>query len=379
MSQLFKQKYFCQICDRQCRDKDGFICHMNSNTHKLNMERVAQNPEEYINNYSFQFEKDFLDVLKRLSHSSYISANRVYQEYITDKTATHMNATRWSTLTDFIKNLQQRGKIEIKEQKDLKDILIKLVDIDPDKRLLNERKINHRKTEEIKLQKEFKKIRNLPVEESEKSQINLEKILSSTDESKILGKIEFSFKSDSKKNVIKKTDFLQKKRNKTYDSEIDSDYGKKKDERKEISISSINSEKIFIDVINHPWISKNLMVKINDPKIPSLNNKIGIIKRVIDDFLAEVEIIQELKETQETNETTHKENPTLIRIDQAYLLPTILSPSSNISSQVKILFGENKNEICQLVSVDHEFAYVILKDDKQTKIKIDYLCSMNNN
>ena len=42
-------------------------------------------------------------------------ANRVYQEYISDKSHLHMNATRWVTLTEFIKHLGRTGVARVDE------------------------------------------------------------------------------------------------------------------------------------------------------------------------------------------------------------------------------------------------------------------------
>ncbi len=113
-SGLSKQKYFCQMCNRQCNDRDGFNCHLKSNTHRINMEIVAENPDEFINKYSYEFQRGFLDIAKRSYTNIFVSANKVYQEYISDKFATHLNATRWTTLTGFIKSMEAKGKLEIK-------------------------------------------------------------------------------------------------------------------------------------------------------------------------------------------------------------------------------------------------------------------------
>lgn len=42
-------------------------------------------------------------------------ANRVYQEYIADKSHLHMNATRWVTLTEFVKHLGRTGVARVDE------------------------------------------------------------------------------------------------------------------------------------------------------------------------------------------------------------------------------------------------------------------------
>ena len=44
-----------------------------------------------------------------------VKANNVYQEYIQDKNHLHMNATRWVTLTEFIKHLGRTGAAHVDE------------------------------------------------------------------------------------------------------------------------------------------------------------------------------------------------------------------------------------------------------------------------
>jgi DNA/RNA-binding protein KIN17 len=44
-----------------------------------------------------------------------VKANNVYQEYIQDKSHLHMNATRWVTLTEFIKHLGRTGVAHVDE------------------------------------------------------------------------------------------------------------------------------------------------------------------------------------------------------------------------------------------------------------------------
>jgi hypothetical protein len=44
-----------------------------------------------------------------------VRANQVYQEYISDKSHLHMNATRWVTLTEFVKHLGRSGIARVDE------------------------------------------------------------------------------------------------------------------------------------------------------------------------------------------------------------------------------------------------------------------------
>lgn len=85
---------------------------MKSSTHLGNMRLFAENPNDFIAEYSRNFERDFLELLSKRHLSKRVLANTVYKEFISDKQHTHMNGTRWSTLTGFIMYLKDSGKIE---------------------------------------------------------------------------------------------------------------------------------------------------------------------------------------------------------------------------------------------------------------------------
>ena len=102
---LQRLRWFCQICEKQCRDENGFKCHVNSESHVRNMQVVGANANNVINDYSRQFQSDFLKLLRTAHGEKMIHMNHFYQEYISDKMHIHMNATRWPSLTEFAKHL----------------------------------------------------------------------------------------------------------------------------------------------------------------------------------------------------------------------------------------------------------------------------------
>lgn len=65
--------------------------------------------------FSADFEKSFLDELRHRFGSKRVHANLVYNEYIRDKNHTHMNSTRWTTLTGFVMYLGKTGKCTVDE------------------------------------------------------------------------------------------------------------------------------------------------------------------------------------------------------------------------------------------------------------------------
>jgi DNA/RNA-binding protein KIN17 len=112
---LQKLRWFCQLCNKQCRDENGFKCHANSESHKRQLSLFASRPGKFLDTFSHEFEKGFLDELKRRFGSKRVHANLVYNEYIRDRFHTHMNSTIWTTLTGFVKYLGRTGKAVVDE------------------------------------------------------------------------------------------------------------------------------------------------------------------------------------------------------------------------------------------------------------------------
>ena len=56
-----------------------------------------------------------MDIIKRQYKNTRVLANIVYNEYIRDRNHTHLNATRWVTLTGFVMHLGKSGKCKVEE------------------------------------------------------------------------------------------------------------------------------------------------------------------------------------------------------------------------------------------------------------------------
>ena len=100
---LQKLRWYCQMCQKQCRDENGFKCHCESESHRRQMKLFAENSGTYIDAFSQEFEETFMDILSRRFRSTRVWCNVVYQEVIAEKNHIHMNATQWETLTNFVK------------------------------------------------------------------------------------------------------------------------------------------------------------------------------------------------------------------------------------------------------------------------------------
>ncbi|PPR05371.1 hypothetical protein CVT24_007985 [Panaeolus cyanescens] len=112
---LQRLRWYCQVCQKQCRDENGFKCHAQSESHLRQMLVVGENAGSHISSFSAEFQSEFVSLLSRRFGTKRVRANQVYQEFIADKNHLHMNATRWVTLTEFVKHLGRSGIARVDE------------------------------------------------------------------------------------------------------------------------------------------------------------------------------------------------------------------------------------------------------------------------
>ncbi|KAJ3007155.1 UNVERIFIED_CONTAM: hypothetical protein HDU68_003670 [Siphonaria sp. JEL0065] len=112
---LQKLRWYCQMCEKQCRDENGFKCHCASEAHQRQMALFAESSGKYISGYSNQFKREFLKVLSLSHGTKRTHANVVYQEYIADRYHVHMNSTCWNSLNGFVRTIASEGIIELEE------------------------------------------------------------------------------------------------------------------------------------------------------------------------------------------------------------------------------------------------------------------------
>ena len=112
---LQKLRWYCQMCQKQCRDENGFKCHCESESHRRQMKLFAENTGTYIDAFSQEFEETFMDILSRRFRTTRVWCNVVYQEVIQEKSHIHMNSTQWETLSQFAKYLGKKGACHVEE------------------------------------------------------------------------------------------------------------------------------------------------------------------------------------------------------------------------------------------------------------------------
>ena len=153
---LQKLRWYCQLCRKQCRDENGFKCHQMSESHRRQFELFGHNPDRFVDGFSEEFEQLFLDHMRRSHPYSRVSANIVYNEFISDRHHIHMNSTKWLTLTEFVKYLGRTGKCKVDETP--KGWFIRLVPRDDIKSIQTGKK---RKWEEQELEDDERQLKEL--------------------------------------------------------------------------------------------------------------------------------------------------------------------------------------------------------------------------
>lgn len=308
---LQKLRWYCQMCQKQCRDENGFKCHLMSESHQRQLLLFAENPDQYIDTFSEEFLETFLELLRRRFGTKRVQANQVYQEYISDRNHTHMNSTQWETLTDFVKWLGREGHCTVDETE--KGWFIQYISRDP---------------ETIKRQEAVQKKEKMDLDDEEKMAKFIEKQIgraaAAEKEKKTVEYTELQRKSEEEKltlNIaLKKTEkpkILQAPL--PLNSLIESKPSTSETKKPQATVVGVKRKSALDDIILEEeikkekknrkdyWLFPGILVKVITKKLgDKYYKKKGVIKEVIDKYLAVVKMIDtgvKLKVDQEHLET----------------------------------------------------------------------------
>ncbi|KAJ3817107.1 domain of Kin17 curved DNA-binding protein-domain-containing protein [Lentinula raphanica] len=113
---LQRLRRYCQVCENQCRDENGFKRHAASESHLHQMLVVGEHAGKHISNFSQEFQSSFVALLSRRFGTKRVRARQPgFQEYISHKHHLHMNPTCWVTLTEFVKHLIRTSVARVDE------------------------------------------------------------------------------------------------------------------------------------------------------------------------------------------------------------------------------------------------------------------------
>eukprot|EP00088_Acartia_fossae_P005614 TRINITY_DN12535_c0_g2_i3.p1 TRINITY_DN12535_c0_g2~~TRINITY_DN12535_c0_g2_i3.p1 ORF type:complete len:396 (-),score=129.46 TRINITY_DN12535_c0_g2_i3:21-1208(-) len=366
---LQKLRWYCQMCEKQCRDENGFKCHTSSEAHQRQLLLFGENPGEYLRDYSKQFEKAYTDILKRQYPGKRVHANVVYQQYIGFKEHIHMNSTCWVTLTSFVKHLGRSGKAIVDETE--KGWFVTWIEKDfetmeHEKKLAKKDKLakddDERVREYIDAQIEKAKAEEKNTEVHEATELmKAEDEVVKLDLKMQDKKLKEDTKSDLK-NVFKDLSKGDKKR----DSKDDGSGKRKKSALEEIMEEEKRRRKMQKPVGDSgqtadstssgaPWLTKGIVVKIVAKSLgEKYYKKKGVVKELLDDGYVGLVVM---------NDTGAK-----LKLDQEHLETVIPQEGRD----VVILSGKFRGEIAVLRKIDTEKFSGVLKLDSGDKITLPY-------
>ncbi|MED6137953.1 DNA/RNA-binding protein kin17 [Stylosanthes scabra] len=348
---LQKLRWYCQMCQKQCRDENGFKCHCMSEGHQRQMQIFGQNPHRIVEGYSEEFESSFLEHMKRSHRFSRIAATVVYNEYINDRHHVHMNSTQWATLTEFVKYLGRTGKCKVEETP--KGWFITYIDRDSEtlfKERMKNKRIKADMVEEEKQEKEIMKqiekaaqLMQRPdtTESDQASQVEAPRELNVEDGVKI----GFSLGASAKPVIKEKPEGSKK----VVFDEVEEDKYEERNpgnslKRKESGGGGkstleelIREEEKKKEKINRKdyWLHEGIIVKVMSKALAEKGyyKQKGVVRKVIDKYVGEIEML----------ESKH-----VLRVDQEELETVI----PQVGGRVKIVNGAYRGSIAKLLGVD---------------------------
>ncbi|XP_070328054.1 DNA/RNA-binding protein KIN17 isoform X2 [Odocoileus virginianus] len=352
---LQKLRWYCQMCQKQCRDENGFKCHCMSESHQRQLLLASENPQQFMDYFSEEFRNDFLELLRRRFGTKRVHNNIVYNEYISHREHIHMNATQWETLTDFTKWLGREGLCKVDETP--KGWYIQYIDRDPEtirRQLELEKKKKQDLDDEEKTAKFIQEQVRRGLEGKEQEVPVFTELSRENDEEKVtfnLNKGACSSGAASSKSSFLGPSALKTigttasvKRKESSQSSAPSKEKKKKSALDEIM--EIEEEKKRTARTDY-WLQPKIIVKIITKKLgEKYHKKKGVVKEVIDKYTAVVKMI---------------DSGDKLKLDQTHLETVIPAPGKRI----RVLNGGYRGNEGTLESINEKTfsATIVIETD----------------
>ncbi|KAM9999915.1 hypothetical protein ACTFIZ_008366 [Dictyostelium cf. discoideum] len=392
---LQRLRWYCQLCEKQCRDENGFKCHISSESHMKQMEVFSNKSSFIVSQYSKEFEEDFLRILSRQFINSRVLANQVYAEYIKDRHHIHMNATEWTSLTEFVKYLGKTSKCVVEETS--KGWYIRYINRDPEyvmRKESEEKKekaeLNEEERQRLQIEKQIKELNKNKIEQdeikpTELSKEDIEKMSllelnikpttnttttnTTTTNKNIFDKLKINDNGNNNNNnnsssnnnyndqtnpkpyakkmsAIEEIMFKEKEKERQQKEKLEFEKQQQQQQQQQQLNSNSNNNNE-----EKPWIIKDIVVKIIDKELANgkYYKQKGYIVSVENEFLAKVKLL---------------DSGDILKIDQTFLETVI----PQIGSTVIIVNGKyrGKDATIKDVNFDDFNAKLYLKDNDIT-------------
>ena len=326
---LQKLKFYCQMCEKQCRDANGFKCHLTSESHLRQMKIFSENASGIMDRFSKEFEKVYMDSLRMRHGTAKMNANQVYQEVIRDKSHIHMSATMWATLTDFVKYLGRTGKCVVEENE--RGWFVTYIDRDLSK-MAREEALQKRQMAEADAEKAWQ-------ERLEQQRIEAAKMLDRAggtmhvEASKIEGEhttVQLDLKVPIPEAKKRKSDVP---RPSVFGDDDEED--EEPPPKEELPLPPVNKKRLRVEEPKKKpvsWLYPDILVRIIHKKSPYKGRK-AVVDKLVDNFTAEVTILDSGPDANDGGD--------VLRIDQDDLETVI---PKQAGKKVRILKGPHRGE-----------------------------------
>ena len=384
---LQKLKFYCQMCHKQCRDANGFKCHLTSESHLRNMKVFSENASGIMDNMSREFEKTYLDTLRRRHGTKRVNANNVYQEVIQDKHHIHMNATKWPTLGIFVQYLGRTGKCVVDETE--RGWYVQYIERDAsilarqealEKRMAAEQAAEERLQQQLELQRveaakaldrvgaaleteatalqrnedDFKVALNLGSTSGTKKKSNG----SITQGISVFGAEADDDEEDDEDRVEAKESMpaslpITELKKRARDDKID--------DTKEDRISKHSKKQGNESLRTDNWLCKDILVRIISKRLDKYYKRKAVVDEVLDKYTAEVEVLDSAPDANDGGD--------VLRLDQDDL-ETVIPKEGKY---VRILNGSGRGEKAKVLSLNpKKYRATLELQDGTILEKVDY-------
>ncbi|XP_008300845.1 DNA/RNA-binding protein KIN17 isoform X1 [Stegastes partitus] len=356
---LQKLRWYCQMCQKQCRDENGFKCHCMSESHQRQLLLASEDPNKFMDYFSDEFRSDFLELLSRRFGTKRVHNNIVYNEYISDREHVHMNSTQWETLTDFTKWLGREGYAKVDETP--KGWYIQYIDRDPETIRRQEEQARKKKQElddeersarfieeQVRRGRDGKEAEETPVYTELKRESEEEKVAFNLGACSAVAGPSKPSSSALGASALKAASSSVKRK----DTSSDSRGEKKKKSALEEIIEMEEKKKKKQSVRTDYWLQPNIVVKVVTKKLgEKYHKKKAVVTEVRDKYGAVVKMI---------------DSGDKLKLDQNHLETVIPAPGK----QVLILNGPYRDMEAVLEGIDEkQFSATLTVDSGQHKGK----------
>ncbi|XP_073695014.1 DNA/RNA-binding protein KIN17-like [Garra rufa] len=351
---LQKLRWYCQMCQKQCRDENGFKCHCMSESHQRQLLLASENPNQFMSYFSEEFKSDFLELLRRRFGTKRVHNNIVYNEYISNREHVHMNSTQWETLTDFTKWLGREGFCKVDETP--KGWYVQYIDRDPET-IRRQEELERKKKQDMDDEERSAKFieeqvrRGREGKEPEEEPVFTELKREKEDE-KVAFNLDIASAGPSKTSTTLGPSAL--KAAASAKRKESSHSGDSKDKKKKSALDEIMEmeEQKKKSVRSDNWIQANIVVKVITKKLgEKYYKKKAIIREVQNKYTAVVKMV---------------DSGDKLKLDQSHLETVIPAPGK----RVLIVNGQYKDTEAILEGInEHKFSATLMLDSGRMKGK----------